>query len=331
MGEGNRDPEGARGWLSKKRDDLQSLGRNLTNREMFDYFTKCKIVMECEYSGVIKRHCFPIEFFNDLGNLGWGQFPGKFAKQLRTFENLVNSESRRKKLGKAETYDGTIIPTNQNSNRAPGSRAVNDRQQGKGKSKGKTNFSNFRNGKDVNWTEEVGENNEENYQYEQEEEERENQTEENEDMEVTQARGSREIESDIDWGELDRYTDSEIENHLVSNTQARDFVELTDPRDVEVYKAFGKEQITRMEKERKNGPLGISKKTENSEWKSGLKKITSKYNNWRDRVRKSEERQSALAKSAGLESKGTFVQKRSGWDKEENKAACFERGGVQIA
>ena len=64
-------------------------------------------------------------------------------------------------------------------------------------------FSNSRTGKGVNWTEEVGENNEENYQYGQEEE-RENQTEENEDMEVTQARGSREIESDIDWGELDR-------------------------------------------------------------------------------------------------------------------------------
>ena len=98
LGEGIRDPEGAWDWLSKKRGDLQSLGRNLTNREMFDYFTKCKIAMECEYVNVIKRHCFSIEFFGDLENQGRGNFQEKFAKQLRTFENLVNSESRRKKL-----------------------------------------------------------------------------------------------------------------------------------------------------------------------------------------------------------------------------------------
>ena len=61
-----------------------------------------------------------------------------------------------------------------------------------------------------------------------------------------------------------------------------------------------------------------------------MKKITSKYNNWQDRVRKSEEeeRQSALAKSVGLELKGTFEQRRSGWNKEENKAACFECGST---
>ena len=58
-----------------------------------------------------------------------------------------------------------------------------------------------------------------------------------------------------------------------------------------------------------------------------MKKVTSKYNNWQDRVRKSEERQSALAKAVGLELKGTFEQRRSGWNKEEDKAACFERGG----
>ena len=51
--EGNRDPEGAWDWLSKKRGDLQSLWRNLTNREMFDYFTECEIVLDCEYVNVI--------------------------------------------------------------------------------------------------------------------------------------------------------------------------------------------------------------------------------------------------------------------------------------
>ena len=96
-------------------------------------------------------------------------------------------------------------------------------------------------------------------------------------------------------------------------------------------KLLGKNKHLELKKGRKNDPLRISKKIENREWESGLGEITSKYNNWKDRVRKSEEeeeRQSALAKSAGLELKGTFEQRRSGWDKEENKAACFERGST---
>ena len=78
-------------------------------------------------------------------------------------------------------------------------------------------------------------------------------------MEVTQARGSREIESDIDWGGLDRYTDSETENHIANTTQARDFVELAGPWDVEVYEASGKEQITRMYNGEKERPFRNSK------------------------------------------------------------------------
>ena len=74
-------------------------------------------------------------------------------------------------------------------------------------------------------------------------------------MEVMQARGSKEVESDIDWGGVDIYTDSDIENHLANNTQTRDFVELTDPLDVEVYKAFGKEQISRINKGKKERPF----------------------------------------------------------------------------
>ena len=39
-----------------------------------------------------------------------------------------------------------------------------------------------------------------------------------------------------------------------------------------------------------------------------------------------EEKQARLAKMEGLELRGDFEQRRSGWDKAENKAACFERG-----
>ena len=47
--EGVQDPEGERGWLSKKRGDLQSLGRCLTNREIYDYFIKRKIVLDYRF------------------------------------------------------------------------------------------------------------------------------------------------------------------------------------------------------------------------------------------------------------------------------------------
>ena len=42
LDEGAQDPEGAWDWLSGKRGDLQSLGRGLENREIYDYFTKCE-------------------------------------------------------------------------------------------------------------------------------------------------------------------------------------------------------------------------------------------------------------------------------------------------
>ena len=106
---------------------------------------------------------------------------------------------------------------------------------------------------------------------------------------------------------------------------------MTDPRDVEVYKAFGKEQIARRYNGQKERPFRNFKeklKTANGESSSG--EVTPKYNNnWNDRVRKSEERQLALAKSVGVELRGTFEQRRSGWDKEEGKPACFERGNTE--
>ena len=166
LDEGVQDPEGVWDWLSKKRGDLQSLGRGLANREIYDYFTKCKIVLECQFLGVVKGHCLTVEFAKDLEGLDWESPHQKFPEQLSIFENLANSESRRKKFGSEEIYEGVIIPTNQSSNRIPGSRG-NDRQKGKGKAKGKATY---RNSKEVNWAETIESNNEENYQYEQEEE-----------------------------------------------------------------------------------------------------------------------------------------------------------------
>ena len=75
-------------------------------------------------------------------------------------------------------------------------------------------------------------------------------------MEVRQAKGSSEIESEIDWA-IQRETgaDSEVENRLVNNDQTRDYGELRDARDVEVYKAFAKEQVTRMSRGKRERPF----------------------------------------------------------------------------
>ena len=44
LGLGVRTPGGVWGWLGRKRRELKSLGRILTNREMFDYFRGSNIV-----------------------------------------------------------------------------------------------------------------------------------------------------------------------------------------------------------------------------------------------------------------------------------------------
>ena len=72
----------------------------------------------------------PMNSYNDIESSGRGNFQEKFAKQLSTFENMVSAESKRKKLGKAEIYDITIIPTHAHPNRVPGSRTVYDRPKG---------------------------------------------------------------------------------------------------------------------------------------------------------------------------------------------------------
>ena len=75
----------------------------------------------------------------DLEELKWESFQAKFADLLNIFEDMVNVDSKKKKFGSAEIFDGAIIPTTQSYNRVPGSRA-NSQPEGKGKAKG-TMFS----------------------------------------------------------------------------------------------------------------------------------------------------------------------------------------------
>ena len=60
---GLRNPEGVGGGrLCKKRRDLKSMGRFLTNREMYIYFKDCSVVKSLKLSGDIERHCISLEF-----------------------------------------------------------------------------------------------------------------------------------------------------------------------------------------------------------------------------------------------------------------------------
>ena len=60
--DGVQDPEGVRGWLPKKRVDLNNLGRDLASREIYDYFIKCKIVTDYRLSSVIRTRCAKVDF-----------------------------------------------------------------------------------------------------------------------------------------------------------------------------------------------------------------------------------------------------------------------------
>ena len=94
--------------------------------------------------------------------------------------------------------------------------------------------------------------------------------------------------------------------------------------DVEVYKAFGKEQITRINKGKSERPFkNFKDKVKTFNGRNGLRKMTSKYNSLNDRIRKSEERQATMAESVGVKLKGNFEQRRSGWGNEEKYISVF--------
>ena len=67
----------------KERVDLQSLGGELANREIYDYFTKCKIVTDYQLFKVIRTHCLPVEFVNDLEELEWETVPKEICRPIK--------------------------------------------------------------------------------------------------------------------------------------------------------------------------------------------------------------------------------------------------------
>ena len=227
--------------VTKEKGDLQSLDRNLTNREIYDYFIKCKIVTDYPYFNVIRTRCLAVEFVSDLEGLEWELPQKKFANHLSILGNMVNTDSKRKKFGSAEIYNGSIIPTTQSFNRVPGSRWTSP-PKGKGKAKG-AGVQRYNRG--ANWTETI-ETSEENNLYSGQEGGEDLQPEEELGLEVMQARGNSEGESDLGWEGVGNYgTDSDVGNYVVNHGQTYDYGELDKAIDVEAYWAFGKEHMSR--------------------------------------------------------------------------------------
>ena len=78
--EGVRHPEGGWGWLGRKRNDLRTMGRNLTNREIYMYFKDCSIVKSHKLDEAIRKHCLAIDFMGELNRIACdishgGDFP----------------------------------------------------------------------------------------------------------------------------------------------------------------------------------------------------------------------------------------------------------------
>ena len=131
-----RNPEGVWGWLVKKRRDLKSSGRYLTNREMLNYFkatTITTIANSHKLHEVIERHCATLDNADQMKESDAEKFQESFGKFMRTIDEPLNTGPTGKQFGEADVSDNTrIIATN--SYRTPGSRAKgrgNSRDGGK--------------------------------------------------------------------------------------------------------------------------------------------------------------------------------------------------------
>ena len=76
---GVRNPAGVWGRLGKKRHDMESLGRHLTNREIYNYFKGRRIVNSHKLAEVIRKHCLTVEFMEDLEDRECDIWQGGFS------------------------------------------------------------------------------------------------------------------------------------------------------------------------------------------------------------------------------------------------------------
>ena len=63
LGLGVRNPEGVWDWLGKKRSDLKVTSRNLTNREVYNYFKDYIVLKSHKLGDVVGPHFISLELW----------------------------------------------------------------------------------------------------------------------------------------------------------------------------------------------------------------------------------------------------------------------------
>ena len=82
--------------------DLNRSGRHLANRGIYLYFKDTIIAKSHKLRDVIERHGMALEFAKEMDESDDAQFQESFAKFLGTIDELLNSDSIEKQLGKAD-------------------------------------------------------------------------------------------------------------------------------------------------------------------------------------------------------------------------------------
>ena len=106
LGIGVRTPEGVWDWMGRKRRELGCLGRDLANREIFD-FTGANIVKNHKLNNVIVQHWMSIDSINKVDCVEaevslWG-----FSLFLSKIGEFLDTETPGKQFGPSDVYDAT--------------------------------------------------------------------------------------------------------------------------------------------------------------------------------------------------------------------------------
>ena len=88
---GVRTPEGAWGWIGRKRRELEDLGRELANREVFDYFRGAAIVRNHTLSNIIVQHCLCVDFISKVENSEAGIPHDEFSLFLGKIDEFLDT------------------------------------------------------------------------------------------------------------------------------------------------------------------------------------------------------------------------------------------------
>ena len=136
--------------------------------------------------------------------------------------------------------------------------------------------------------------------------------------------------SDLDWGEIENCgTGREVEQFWRNNEETKGYEDSQTPKDVEVFKISAKENPPGWKWGESTQFAAIWQKVDRFfERKEEFSENASKNGKFRGGKKPFGGEQTRLSKMEGLESKGDFEQRRSGWNSSENKASCFECGNT---